>query len=118
MHLLICVTGTGAPGPVLGLRFDPDRSTVRWTAHQRGGSYDVVRGSLSALRSSGGNYSTSSPVCVENDGIDLTASVPLTPTASQAIYVLVRAVECNGTVGTWNDVGTLARDAALSGFCP
>lgn len=110
---LVCVTGTGTPGPVAGLRFDPNRTTVRWNAHPRGGAYDVVRGSLSALRSAAGNYASSSPVCVENDGTDLTASVSQTPTAGQAFYILVRAIECSGTTGTWNDGGTVNRDASL-----
>jgi PKD repeat protein len=115
---LICATGAGAPGPVTGLRFDANRTTVRWNAHPRGGSYDVVRGNLTALRGSGGNYATSSPFCTENDGTDLAATVSLTPVTGQALYVLVRAVECNGTHGTWNDAGTVARDAGLSAPCP
>ena len=115
---LVCVTGTGAPGPVSGAAFDADRRTLRWTAHPRGGSYDVVRGSLTSLRSSGGSFPGSSPVCVETDGIDLAADVATTPATGQAIYVLVRAVECGGALGTWNDAGTSGRDAGLSGLCP
>ncbi|HEX5043734.1 MAG TPA: metallophosphoesterase [Candidatus Polarisedimenticolaceae bacterium] len=113
---LICVTGSGAPGAVTGLRFDANRTTVRWNAHPRGGSYDVVRGNLSALRTSGGSYPASSPICAENDGTDLTANLLLNPAPGQALYVLVRAVECNGTIGTWNDAGT-NRDPGLV-ICP
>jgi hypothetical protein len=54
---------------------------------------------------------------VENDGTDLTASVSQTPAAGQAIYVLVRVIECNGTIGTWNDAGTTGRDPGLL-ICP
>ena len=113
---LICVTGVGPPGPVTGLLFDADRRTVRWNAHPRGGSYDVVRGSLSALRASAGSFPSSSPVCVENDGQDLLADVVQTPSSGQALYVLVRAIECNGALGTWNDAGS-NRDPGLT-ICP
>jgi hypothetical protein len=54
---------------------------------------------------------------VENESIDLQADVSMTPTPGQAIYVLVRATECNGALGTWNDAGTSARDV-LSALCP
>jgi len=115
---LICVSGAGAPGPVTGLRFDADRHTVRWNAHPRGGSYDAMRGDLLALRASSGSFPASSPICVENDGQDLMTDVAQTPASGQALYVLVRAVECNGALGTWNDAGTAARDAGLGTACP
>ena len=114
---LICVTGTGAPGPVSGVRFDADRRTVRWNAHPRAKSYDVVRGNLMSLRSSAGNFLVPAPVCVENEGTDLQADLSMTPTPGQALYILVRATECNGALGTWNDAGTTTRDT-LNALCP
>ena len=105
------------PGELQNARFT-DGSTLVWDTIPDSPHYDVVRGSLSALRASAGSFPSSSPVCVENDGQDLLTDVAQTPAAGQAIYILARAVECNGTVGTWNDAGTTSRDAGLSGICP
>ena len=62
----ICVHG-GVPGPIDGLTIQPDRATIRWNPLPASGSYDVVRGDLLDLRSTGGDFGSAQRLCVVDD---------------------------------------------------
>ncbi len=116
---LICVSGgplTGTPQLVL-----PNRTAVSWSA-MTAARYDVIRGSLGSLRSSGGDFGTTSPSCLVQATPDTTIEDPLEPGPSLGWYYLVRAVDCDDVAGTWDSGGAGqvgSRDSTLpAGVCP
>jgi len=118
---LVCVMGSGAMPPVSELKLAADKATWTWTEPARAGTYDVVRGSLTALRAAAGSFAASSPACVANGLTTASASDPTAPGPGVAWYWLARVRECGGLIGTWSDgsareVGS--RDGGLAGACP
>ncbi|HJQ99462.1 MAG TPA: FG-GAP-like repeat-containing protein [Candidatus Polarisedimenticolaceae bacterium] len=84
--------------------------------------YDVVRGDLGTLRSSAGNFTSSTLACVANDSALLQTS-DTTPAGSGGLWYLARGVNCNAN-GTYDDPASSqlpGRDAeigASSSPCP
>jgi hypothetical protein len=90
------------PGHVTGLKGLADRVTLRWTAEPVADRYDVVRGGLAALRTSGGDFQTSLSACTENDSPDAQSLDGFVPAAGNGSYYLVRAQRACRS-GTYND---------------
>jgi len=106
---------------VSGLSVAANRATWTWTKPDRAGTYDVARGSLTALRAAAGNFAASSPSCVASDVTSPSTDDATEPVPDEALYWLVRVTECGGLEGTWADghpsqVGT--RDGGLAAACP
>jgi len=83
-------------------------------------SWDVVKGDLHLLESTGG-FADSLLSCVENDSLDAVSSDATTPDAGDGLYYVVRPHGC-GQDGSWND-GTevSSRDPGIDGspaVCP
>jgi hypothetical protein len=79
--------------------------------------YDVIRGNLTLLRASGGNFGSTLLTCVQNDGplhtVDVAAPIP--PVGSGYFY-LVRPIGWNGTPGSYdgeNPGQAAPRDASI-----
>lgn len=102
-----------APGvpTVWGLAWSSSSSSG-WRATPGASAYDVVKGDLLALRSSGGGYSTSVLSCLENDGPDLAAADSGVPPPGQAWFYLVRALP-GGTYDSSCPAQAAPRDAAI-----
>jgi N-acetylneuraminic acid mutarotase len=105
--------------PVLSL----DAAGLTWAAVVPGTGYDVVRGALSALSASAGDFSAATDAC-QADDTPATTLADSDPVASgDGYWYLVRAVNCR-TVGTWNSGGAGqqgSRDAeiaASANACP
>jgi hypothetical protein len=118
---LVCATGSGPMPPVAGLQIAADKASWTWTKPARAGTYDMVRGSLTALRGAAGNFAASSPECVSNNLDDPNMGDATEPAPGSAIYWLVRVTECAGLEGSWDDghpsqIGS--RDAGLATACP
>ena len=99
-----------------GLRF-VDAQKLRWDPLDLVTGYDVIRGSLSVLRASGGDFRSAVLACVQNDGplhtVDVAAPIP--PVGSGFFY-LVRPIGWNGTPGTYdgeNPGQAAPRDASI-----
>jgi hypothetical protein len=93
--------GFGVPAGTTGLAFEANKQTIGWAAVLLADRYDVVRGDLQALRSSGGIYASTLTSCLENDGADALLDDPPEPAPDQAFYYLVRAqAACKS--GTFN----------------
>lgn len=74
---------------------------MTWTAHADAERYDVVKGDLMNLRSTGGDFTSSLTGCLENDSMDTQSSDPANPGMGEGSYYLVRAqADCRN--GTWN----------------
>jgi len=74
---------------------------VSWSALAGADSYDLVRGGLVLLRSSGGNFTTSTGACLANDAAATSYDDAATPPAADGYWYLVRGSSCGGP-GTYD----------------
>ena len=73
------------------------RSTaITWDPMPEAESYDVIRGSLNTLRSSGGNFTTATTACLANDWLSTTYPWGEIPPPGTGYWVLARPVNCAG----------------------
>ena len=113
-----CATACAAPPPggatTISVAAGPD--VVSWTAIAGADTYDLVRGSLGLLGSSGGNFTTSLQACVVND-LAATSFPDATPApVGNGFYYLVRGASCGGA-GTYDEGGGSqvgSRDAEIA----
>jgi len=112
---------TGTPA-LSASRLPGNAARLTWTSVALATSYDIVRGSLQGLRSSGGNFTTATTNCLGNDlpatTVDDTAALP----AGGAWYVL-RAANCGGSASyntsSTSQIGSRDAEIAASGVaCP
>jgi hypothetical protein len=75
--------------------------TLAWPRVSGADRYDVVRGGLSRLRSTVGDFTAATTACVANDTTTTSASDGTDP-SSGGLWYLARAVNCN-TAGTYDD---------------
>jgi hypothetical protein len=75
-----------------------------WAGPAGATGFDVVRGDLGILRSSGGDYSLATQECVA--GRHTTTSLPVSgvPAAGEGHWFLVRGANCGGS-GTYDSGG-------------
>ena len=104
------VLGPGATG---GLAF-ADVSNLSWSSTPAASGYDVIRGTMSVLKSVG--FSSAVDECVSDDGASTSISESHVPLAGEVDWYLIRAVNACG-LGTYEDgspstVGP--RDAAIT----
>lgn len=78
------------------LRFAADKHTISWTSSVVFGPFDLAKGDLGLLRSSGGNFTGAT--CLLNNVTATTTTDPADPAAGGGAYYLMR---CHG--GTWDD---------------
>ncbi len=88
---------------------------LSWTAAADAIGYDVIRGDLPLLRSSGGDFSQATEVCLASAIPDLTYTDPALPAAQQGFWYLVREVTAVGRGSYDAFAGNLAasRDAGV-----
>jgi hypothetical protein len=117
--------GTGSPptgAPSLTLTSAGATTQLAWTSLTGAGWYDVVRGDLVALRNSGGNFTTATQSCVNNNLMATSAAVSTALGVGKGIWFLVRGEDCKGN-GTYDEGGAQvgSRDAeidASGSTCP
>jgi PKD repeat protein len=95
----------GPPGATQSLRLLGDHTTMTWSPVPAAVLYDLYKGDLASLRASGGDFGTAARGCIEDDGTDTQAVDPAVPLPDQAFVYLVRASNCAGQTGTWNEGG-------------
>jgi hypothetical protein len=86
---------TGTPAVVLS-RISGGAATLSWTSVSAATGYDVARGSLQTLRTSGGNFSTATTSCLGNDIAATTINDLQSPAAGQGFWYVLRAESCGG----------------------
>jgi hypothetical protein len=74
---------------------------LRWLASLNATSYDVVRGDLSTLRTSGGDFSVAADQCLANDTTATQLSLTDDPAPGQGDWFLVRGGAGHAAF-TWN----------------
>jgi hypothetical protein len=98
-------------------------ATVAWTLLPGAMAYDLVRGDLTALRASGGDFTLATEACLADARPDTAWDEPASPPPGAAWFYLARGLSCGGD-GTYDTggVGQAApRDAGINqapGSCP
>jgi hypothetical protein len=95
-----CQCNASAPTGIPALTVEkPVAGTAQlgWTTVAAATGYDVARGSLAILRSTGGDFSTAVTDCLENDLTATSRDDAGTPDAGDGFWYLVRAVNCGGS---------------------
>jgi hypothetical protein len=82
--------------PSLALSGSGAGTNLSWSTLSGATGYDVVRGDVSTLRASGGNFTTATSACSGNDLAGVSLGAPDLPAAGQAIWYLVRGENCGG----------------------
>jgi PKD repeat protein len=112
---LICVTD-GAPDAIEGLRLHDDDQTISWTPNPRATEYDITTGNLTELIANGGDYAALA-VCLEQTA-EPNTSDGSEPPRGEALFYLVRGLNCEPQTGTYDSGGAgqlAARDLPLQG---
>ena len=114
------------PPPSGSLVLSVTRDSLSWTADASSAGYDVVRGNLAVLRSSGGDFTVATSACLANDRSETFLDDPVSPATGEGFWLLLRGNTsgCTGGNGTY-DTGAASqagpRDgeiAASTGACP
>jgi hypothetical protein len=93
-------TPVAGAGPASGVGL-PNRTTVQWAATAGATSYDVVRGSVAQLRAAG-SFSSAVSTCTGNNVAATQVTDAHVPSAADADWWLVRAVNSCGP-GTYDE---------------
>jgi hypothetical protein len=110
-----CVSGCAFTPVLMVARVAPDTTHLQWSPLACALSYDVVRGNLTTLRSTGGNYALATAACLADD-TTLTSLDDPKPTTPSGLWFLVRGNGCGG--GSYDDGATpslpQSRDAEIA----
>ncbi len=115
------VCAVAAPTGQTSLSFSG--TLLSWTAVTDATWYDVVRGTLSVLRSSGGNFTSATDICLGNDQAGTSYTDATNPAVGDGLWYLVRAGNCGGNgsydEGQPSQIGSRdAEIAASANACP
>ena len=88
----------------------PDTARLQWAPLACALSYDVVRGQLTTLRSTSGDYALATSACLAND-TSLTTFDDASVTPPGGLWFLVRGNGCGG-VGSYDEFGTASQSGA------
>lgn len=103
-----------ADSPVLSLTTAGVGTLLSWNSVTGAASYDVLRGSLNMLISTGGDFASSTEACIVDHLEATSVSYEPEPGPGAAVWFLVRAEVCGG--GTYNSGATSqtgSRDAEI-----
>ena len=112
------------PGAVTGLQLTKLVAGVKlnWAPTPGATAYDVVRGDLGKLRSTGGDFSAATVECVVEKELGTSTSHAGFPPAGEGHWFLARAANCGGGTYDSGGLGQIgSRDAeieASGGACP
>ncbi|MDH3628021.1 MAG: hypothetical protein OES25_10235 [Acidobacteriota bacterium] len=109
-----CSVPVGSPSVTLD-KAAGGMTQLDWAPLPGATGFDVTRGDLGLLRSSGGNYTGSILDCVEDNTPAVSALHGGDPAPGEAFWFLVRAADCGG--GTYDGAGpsqAAPRDAGIA----
>jgi len=92
------------PGSTIGCRWRATKDTVWWASVAGATGYDLVRGELTPLLESGGDFLAATKQCMANDLAATQVSDTDVPPPDKAFWYLVRDV-ANGVPGTYDSGG-------------
>jgi hypothetical protein len=107
--------GPPLPGPISNVTYlDDQKTTMQWNVEVSSAAYDIARGDIKLLRDNAGDFSASSPSCLENNSADNQTTDTDEPVGSgEGYYYLVRGTNATGN-GTW---GSTEADTGLGTTC-
>ena len=100
----ICVHTT-TPTELTGLKIEGNKTAITWEIQPDAGDYDILRGDLIPLRSTGGSWPASNPFCLSEAGRAAVVSDLEQPAVGQAFYYLARATDCANRIGSFDITG-------------
>jgi hypothetical protein len=80
------------------------KTAVSWAGVAAAETYDVVRGDVATLRTTGGNFTSATQQCLANDVAGSTISFTANPSVGNAWWILVRGSNCLAK-GSYDEVG-------------
>jgi hypothetical protein len=118
-----CSSAAPTGTPLLSLADNDVTTTISWSAAAGATGHDLVKGGLASLRSSGGDFTTSTTACLANDTSTMSASDSASPGPGAGFWYLARGVSCggNGTYDSGAPRQAGSRDAeinASANACP
>jgi hypothetical protein len=91
--------------PSIDIELSLDSTLLMWSPVGLATAYDVVRGDLSTLRSSGGDFTSATQTCSVDDAGGTSLSITDdSPAVGSGFWYLARAVSCGGN-GTYDSGG-------------
>jgi N-acetylneuraminic acid mutarotase len=101
--------------PTLFIDKTPQGDRVTWYLRPEATYYDVVRGSLTALRSSGGNFALATTTCVANDLSGSSSVDSTTPAPGEVLWYVERPARPgeSGTYDSGSSEQVASRDAGI-----
>jgi hypothetical protein len=113
-----CVSPPGVPGgsPDLSLATSGSDTDLSWSVLGDATGYDIVGGDVGMLRSSGGDFSSSTQTCVDDNNTTEQCTASIDPALGEAFWFLVRGANCGGS-GTYDTGGASQiglRDAEIA----
>jgi len=100
-----CALSCSSPAPsgasVVSMTDSAGASQVSWTSLAGASGYDVVKGDLNILRSTGGNFAQATLQCLASDSSGSTAGDGAIPAVGGGFWYLQRGRSCGGT-GTYD----------------
>lgn len=115
---LVCVVSGSPVAGVTHFRVASDHQTLSWDAQPLGTTYDLVRGDLQSLATSGGDFTASIQTCLVPGGAPTSFIDGSVPGPGAGLYYVVRARDCSGAAGSYNEGGsgqTGSRDTEIAG---
>jgi hypothetical protein len=89
---VVCTAATPAGSPSLTV----DGDVVSWSVIATAGAYDLVRGDVTTLRATGGDFSAATQECLANDAPTTSFVYSPDPSPGEAFWFLARPVNCAG----------------------
>ncbi len=106
---------TGTPSVTLS-RISGGAATLSWTSVSTATGYDVTKGNLVTLRSSLGNFTTSTTGCLGNNVAGTTVNDLQSPGVGQGFWYVIRAENCGGNASydSGSPKQVASRDAGIT----
>ena len=97
----------------LSIRVGPSRDVIAWTGVPFSPGYDLVKGSLAALRT--GGFHAAVTACLQSNKTDQSVIDPAVPSVGQGFFYLARPRKVTGDPGSYDgEAGQVApRDTAI-----
>ena len=111
-----CASSPPAGSSIISVNKQVGGELVSWTSVPAATAFDLVRGTLNQLRSSGGDFTASTQACLVNDQMAMNFLDPSPPPAADGFWYLTRGLGCGGA-GTYNELAgsqTGSRDSEIS----
>ena len=105
------------PGETANLAISANGVTMNWTPAAGASAYDLLKGDLTAINGTGGDFAGSVTACLEDNSLDFKAFDFATPAPGEGFYYLVRGVGVCSLPGTYDYTDPSqsgGRDASIS----